>query len=409
MKRSLTVVFLALGVVAARASSLAEFDQRAKAGEALTVAFIGGSLTWGANASDPNKTSSRALVGEKLRAHYPRARWRFVDAAIGGTGSELGVFRLERDVLASKPDLVFLDFTANDGIEGTDAASLSSYESIVRTVLTRGACPVVPVIYPAKRHVLMADVDSLPRRVAHLKLADYYNLTAADVVKGMNARVKAGELRPDELWPLDLFDTTHPHDAGYAVYADEIWKAYLAGVADAKAFTVPEKWLFTDDYRHVLRFRLGELKTLPRGWRIGKPEVRAGTFDFLSSRWMERVAIAANCTRRSFDAFELNGFEPEPLTVRFRGSSVLLFGESTIFSGNYDVLIDGEKRATCDASRFADSFPPSAYLNHPVARGLDPDREHTLTIVPKFEKGKAQHLHLESICIAGPKPVSVME
>ncbi len=40
---------------------------------------------------------------------YPRARFTFHDGAIGGTGSQLGVFCLQRDVLRYQPDLVFID------------------------------------------------------------------------------------------------------------------------------------------------------------------------------------------------------------------------------------------------------------------------------------------------------------
>ena len=83
--------------------------------------FFGASLTWGANASDPNLTSYRALVGARLEKAYPKARFKFWDAAIGGTGSQLGVFRFERDVLRRKPDLVFLDFSANDDINSDDS------------------------------------------------------------------------------------------------------------------------------------------------------------------------------------------------------------------------------------------------------------------------------------------------
>src|SRR5690606_9136467 len=97
-------------------SSFTAFDTRAKAGEHLKVVFFGASLTWGANASDPNETSYRAVVRDLLEKEYPAARFRFRDSAIGGTGSQLGAFRLERDVLAHKPDLVFVDFSANDNI-----------------------------------------------------------------------------------------------------------------------------------------------------------------------------------------------------------------------------------------------------------------------------------------------------
>src|SRR5271156_3467883 len=106
------------------------FDRLAHEGASLNVVFLGGSLTWGARATDPQHTSYRALVGTKLRKLYPKAQFWFWDAAIGGTGSQLAVFRLERDVLARKPDLVFLDFTINDGpFEVTDS-KLASYESL---------------------------------------------------------------------------------------------------------------------------------------------------------------------------------------------------------------------------------------------------------------------------------------
>ncbi|HEY3418513.1 MAG TPA: SGNH/GDSL hydrolase family protein, partial [Armatimonadota bacterium] len=75
--------------------SFAEFHRRAENGDTLTVAFLGGSLTWGARASDPQMTSYRALLSQRLEQTYPRAHFRFIDAAIGGTGSQLGAFRLQ--------------------------------------------------------------------------------------------------------------------------------------------------------------------------------------------------------------------------------------------------------------------------------------------------------------------------
>ena len=92
-------------------ASFKNFDERGKAGESLNVVFLGGSLTWGANATDPNKTSYRARMGRYLQERYPEAHVNVHDAAIGGTGSQLGMFRLDRDVLAHNPDLVFVELT----------------------------------------------------------------------------------------------------------------------------------------------------------------------------------------------------------------------------------------------------------------------------------------------------------
>jgi len=54
--------------VTARTTSFESFDQRARAGQRLNVVFFGASLTWGANASDPLKTSYRANVANMLEA-----------------------------------------------------------------------------------------------------------------------------------------------------------------------------------------------------------------------------------------------------------------------------------------------------------------------------------------------------
>src|SRR5690606_11832317 len=56
-----------------------EFDRRGRAGESLSVVFLGGSLTWGAQATDPQLTSYRALVSRRLETRYPQTRFRFWD------------------------------------------------------------------------------------------------------------------------------------------------------------------------------------------------------------------------------------------------------------------------------------------------------------------------------------------
>lgn len=93
------------------------------AGQEVTVAYLGGSIT--AMNGWRNKTT------EWLQTTYPKAKFKEVHAAIGGTGSDLGVFRLGRDVLAHRPDLLFVEFATNDG--GTAPEQIwRSMEGIVR-------------------------------------------------------------------------------------------------------------------------------------------------------------------------------------------------------------------------------------------------------------------------------------
>jgi hypothetical protein len=63
----------AAGNLAADEVSFARFDRRANAGERLNVVFFGCSLTWGANATDPQKPHvleiepALAAPGDELR------------------------------------------------------------------------------------------------------------------------------------------------------------------------------------------------------------------------------------------------------------------------------------------------------------------------------------------------------
>ncbi len=177
---------------AAGRADFGAFDRHGQAGEPLRVVFFGGSLTWGANASDPQRTSYRALMMDYLRQRYPRAPLVFTDAAIGGTGSQLGIFRLERDVLARQPDLVFLDFTANDGLESASRPPLASYEAILRDLIGRGI-PVVQVFLGFRFNFGSSyNLADLPRRRDHLELAAAYQTGIGDAFPLIQARIESG-------------------------------------------------------------------------------------------------------------------------------------------------------------------------------------------------------------------------
>ena len=76
-------------------------------GQEVRIAYFGGSIT-AANGWRPQTL-------EWFRQTWPQATVVEINAAIGGTGSDLGVFRCAQDVLAHDPDLIFVEFAVNDG------------------------------------------------------------------------------------------------------------------------------------------------------------------------------------------------------------------------------------------------------------------------------------------------------
>ncbi len=372
------------------------FEERARDGQKLSVVFFGGSLTWGAQATDPQRTSYRALVSERLRATYPKAHFECWDAAIGGTGSQLGAFRLERDVLAHKPDLVFLDFTINDDAYATPNANrLASYESLVRRMVQAGI-PVVQVILPAKADVL-PNPPARPLDEKHKEIGAAYHLAIADAVTLVKQKVAAGQVTPDQLWDAAP-DPTHPGDAGYAVYAEAAWAAFQEGVAKNIVCRVPDKMLNADTYMTINRYKLTSLPQLPKGWSVRKPLRSAIAFDFTPSRWMDDMAVAS---RAKDDA---KGPGPDPLVLKVNGANLLLFGEVTTQSGKYRALIDGKEVKAQDVGKMG-QHGNWRYVET-LAEGLDPNVAHQVEIIPDLAPG--QELHLESLCVAGA-PASVEE
>jgi hypothetical protein len=93
--------------------------------------------------------------------------FKFWDAAIGGTNSQLGVFRLDRDVLSRHPDLVLLDFSANDDIHSANAETLAAYESLVRRILVDAHAPVIQVIFPFQWDVASGTTQGMLRLKFH--------------------------------------------------------------------------------------------------------------------------------------------------------------------------------------------------------------------------------------------------
>jgi lysophospholipase L1-like esterase len=380
-----------------------KFDERARAGENLTVAFLGGSLTWGSGATDPQLTSYRAMTSKHLAEHYPKAHFIFVDAAVGGTSSNLGAFRLQRDVLDHKPDLVFIDFSVNDGPYDVDDEKLASYEALTRRVLLESGAPVELVILPVKPDLEPANRKPRPRDAKHKEVAAAYNTALADDVAYLNGEVQKGRYTTDEMWP-NVPDTTHPGNKGYELYAEGAFKAFLDAVDKKQVCVVPDKMLNADTYMTWKRQRLSDLTPLPDGWRIGLPSTWGIAFDFYMSRWLYDEVIA--------------GPGAKPFRVKFNAKTVMLFGEQGVKSGKFLVTIDGKPAVSPD-SKDGMYDPASMHLfgnMHMVkvlAVGLDPSVTHTLEITPQLGHVKPptidghadpeydQEVRIESICVAG--------
>ena len=172
--------------------NIARVLDKLRAGKAITVAYLGGSITAGSGASDPAKTSYRALVTDWMKTRYPRAKISEINAAVPNTGSLYAAMRARRDVIAHKPDLVFVEFAVYDGSEREDVAK-RSLEGIVRQLLTVSQPPEIVFLYgtnPARGG----------RGDWHDVLASYYRLPAIDLQSRVWAQINGGQTNASSFW-----------------------------------------------------------------------------------------------------------------------------------------------------------------------------------------------------------------
>lgn len=201
--------------------------RRARQGEDVTIAFIGGSITQGAGAVPINtgcyayKTFERfcALAGKSTEENI-----HYIKAGVGGTPSELGMLRYERDMLrdgAVQPDVVVVEFAVND--EG-DETKGECYDSLVRKILKAENCPAVILLFA------VFDNDwNLQERLSPVGRAyDLPMVSVRDaVVEQFYLKTGQGKVFGKSRF---FYDCYHPSNLGHTVMADCI--EYLLQTAD---------------------------------------------------------------------------------------------------------------------------------------------------------------------------------
>ena len=188
--------------------------EKARDGKEVTLAYIGGSITQGAGAI-PIHTKCYAYQSCKLfqKRFAAQDNVRLIKAGVGGTPSELGMIRFDRDVLRreEQPDLVVIEFAVND--EG-DETKGDCYESLVRKVLNLPWKPAVVLLFS-----VFANDWNLQER---LKPVGYrYDLPMVSIRDAVSPQFQMPKGRGRVLTKNQFFyDMFHPSNLGHTIMAD---------------------------------------------------------------------------------------------------------------------------------------------------------------------------------------------
>lgn len=187
----------------------------------LKVAYLGGSVTVGFGATDPAKYSWRALTTQWLKDTFPMAEITEIDATIGGSGSHLGAFRLQRDVIPFEPDLFFVECGVNDSYTPeTYESAAKNFEALVRQIRKElPNCDIITVYVTDSSKAAKSDTEPLyTQAAAHDMICEIYGIDSVNVGAAI---AKDFDLKStlSPRWNTFFIDGVHNSNKGYEQYA----------------------------------------------------------------------------------------------------------------------------------------------------------------------------------------------
>ena len=213
--------------------------KRLEAGDHLKLGFIGGSITQGCNPSVPEHAYVERVT-RGFKEKYPGVKVERINAGVGATGSLIGVHRVERDIIKYQPDIVFVEFAAND-VSPKINTNLS-YESLIRKLLLE--LPSTSAVV----EIFMTLQDGESAEEEETAIAEYYKLPSVSYRKEIFSQIKAGSYT----WEDIETDEVHPNDRGHGIVASLIQElveeAIKQEVSKDYRYRMPEKPLFSDIY-----------------------------------------------------------------------------------------------------------------------------------------------------------------
>ena len=320
---------------------------RARAGEKVNVGFIGGSITQGAGAI-PINTECYAYNAFKgfcdLAGRGYEDNVGYCKAGVGGTPSELGMIRYEKDLTDYGkfiPDVVIVEFAVND--EG-DETKGECYDSLVRKIYNSPQKPAVVLLFS-----VFVDGYNLEERLKCV--GEAYDLPMVSIKKAVYDKFYLSEEDGGIVTKNQFFyDMYHPTNTGHKIMSDSLINMFkLADDSEDQAdlditgITPPKGGEFENVYL-VDRKNIDECPAVI--------SYDAGAF---SAKGTELQYVERNLNLQGTPEFNDNwmydGKSSEAvfkLKVKCSAFFIVYMDSASLEVGTAEVYCDGEKKLTID-------------------------------------------------------------
>ena len=311
--------------------------KKAKRGEEVTLAYIGGSITQGAGAKPINTGCYAYKSYQIFREMFGKAGGKnihFVKAGIGGTPSELGMLRYDKDVCkngAVTPDILVIEFAVNDAGDETNGIC---FESLCLKALNGPGKPAVILLFS-----VFLDDWNLQDRLA--PIGYHYHLPMVSVKDAVVDQFVLSKDMGNVISKRQFFfDVYHPTNDGHTVMADCL--GYMFTEADKAAeekedISLEEEPLLGDWFKEVLFIDRRENTEL---LQISEGSFYGTDYDLQAVELDEDSDTTPQFTN-NWMHMEGAGQEDFVLTVESK-SLVLIYKDSgNSFFGSAEVYVDG--------------------------------------------------------------------
>ena len=352
--------------------------ERAMAGEQITIATIGGSITEGAGASNYRECwASRFAVrfGNTYGVNNG-SNVTLINAGVGGTASTYGYMRYGRDITervrSGDPDgyadLVIIEYSVNDWEEPTRHRC---FESMVREILEQPNEPAVILLFAVFRNGWNLQEELR-------KIGDRYDLMMVSIRNGMYPHI-GREIAGEDFF----FDEYHPKSLGHRTMADCLSQTVRDAAekeTDAQDIDLSEGPVYGTDFKGLRTIYAGRET---EGITVDRGSFTADDTTTYRNRPVGRVCGANFCHEPSESA--------EPLKITGMFSKCLIAWKAAAEStyGAAEVLVDGRTvtRLSGGEGKWGQSevvlvLDESEAAEHTVEiRPADPGKRFTVTAI----------------------------
>lgn len=340
---------------------LSKVLKKALQGGNLKIGFLGGSITQGCSPIFSENAYVERVI-KWFKEKFPNTIIEGINAGVGATGSLIGVHRVERDLIRYNPDIVFVEFAANDVTPKKDTNL--SYESLIRKLVTK--LPEAAIV-----EIFMTLESGESAEDEETRIAEHYSIPYVSYRQEIFKNIEVGTYR----WEDIETDEVHPNDRGHGIVADLIITlmedALEQDVESCYKRKIPESTIFGAPYLEGNLIEFRDLNIIEEiGWSETEEAFRTINTGYASLVGEDKVSLTCTVEGKNVFLLYVKGIEEERAQV--------------------DITVNGEKIERLD------TFFEEGWGNYPETYSLfssDVRQEVTIKIeMLGAEKGKILNL-----------------